>query len=67
MCLVAPNGCLMAKGKLALEVFSGESTLTLALELHTIPTMCPWDVVADSRMNVIDNGWILTRDTVYIP
>ena len=52
---------LRVDGWLAVEVFSGCSVVSMGCLAHGVPACVPWDCEADKRLNVLDNGWVLTR------
>ena len=50
---------LKVEGHCALSVFDGSGGMSIALALAGVPTICPWEVEKDKRLDVIKNAVVL--------
>ena len=47
---------------MAVEVFAGESSLTLGMQFNNVPALLPWDRDADpNKLDVTKNGEVLVQ------
>ena len=55
---------LKVDGLCSLSIFDGSGGMSIALALSGVPTICPWEVEKDERLDVIKNAvvlWSLAR------
>ena len=50
---------LSVEGHCAMSIFDGCGGMSLSLELHGVPTVCPWEVELDQRLDVVKNAVVL--------
>ena len=46
-------------GHCAMSIFDGCGGMSLSLELNKVPTICPWEVELDERLDVVKNAVVL--------
>ena len=52
---------LSVSGCCSLSMFDGCGGMSLALELERVPTVCPWEVQRDCKLDVIKNAVVLWK------